>query len=135
MNIDTSQAHNALGDIVILDKVLENFNITNDTLINHVVTLVGIEKKELFAKELPGALKELSAPNKCTSLAMRKRIVAAGISYTNILETYEEEKLIGLQKLFGEDESGTARVTVKKKVVRKIYDLFEKDSTPAMQNN
>ena len=135
MNIDTSQAHNDLEDVVILDKVLENFNITNDTLIDHVVTLVEIEKKELFAKELPGALKELSALNECTSLAMRKRIVAAGISYTKILEAYEEEKLIGWQKLFGKDESGIARFTVNKKVVRKIYDLFEKDSTPTMQNN
>ena len=45
MNIDTSQAHNDLDDVVILDKVLENFNITNDTLIDRVVTLVEIEKK------------------------------------------------------------------------------------------
>ena len=35
MNMDTSQAYNALDNVVILDKVLENFNITNDILINH----------------------------------------------------------------------------------------------------
>ena len=37
-----------------------------------------------------------------------RKIIVAGISYTKIMETYEEEKLIGLQKLFGKDESGTA---------------------------
>ncbi|XP_011883708.1 PREDICTED: uncharacterized protein LOC105570866, partial [Vollenhovia emeryi] len=105
MGIDTSQAHNALDDVVILDKVLENFNITNDSIVKNVITLVDIEKKELFAKELPGALQELSALNECTSLTMRKRIIAAGISYKNISETYEEEKLVGLKKLFGKDES------------------------------
>lgn len=135
MDIDTSQAHNALDDVVIFDKVLEHLNVTNDSIINHVVTLVEIEKKELFAKELPGALQELSALNECTSLTMRKRMVAAGISYTKILETYKEEKLIGLQKLFGKDESGTARVTINKKVIKKIYEFFEKNATPVMENN
>ena len=36
MNMGTSQAYNALDNVVIFYIVLENFNITNDTLIKVV---------------------------------------------------------------------------------------------------
>ncbi|XP_066581510.1 uncharacterized protein [Prorops nasuta] len=35
LNIDITQAHNALDDVIILDKVLKKFNITTDSIINN----------------------------------------------------------------------------------------------------
>ena len=132
MNIDTSQAHNALDDVLILDKVLENFNITHENIIKHVVTIDEIDRREKFAKELPSALQQLNALNECRSLATRKKIVAARISFNMIVEAYEKDKFIGLQNLFGKDDSNNTKVTANRTVVRKVHDYLEKKFTPAV---
>lgn len=57
LQIEISQAHDALADVVILEKVIEKLNISSDKIISSTVTWINIDKQEKFNEQLPEALK------------------------------------------------------------------------------
>ncbi|XP_058810383.1 uncharacterized protein LOC131675422 [Phymastichus coffea] len=124
LQIETSQAHDALADVLILEKVVAKFNISYETMINCTVCMIDIVQQQNVNAQIRKALKNLNVLNSCTSSGIRKNIAAAQISYEMILKSYEDNKLQGLQNLLGNKENGNIKVTKNKKVIQKIYDFL-----------
>ena len=57
---------------------------------------------------------------------MRKKIIAADVSYEMVLNAYNEHKFEGIYNALGEDENGVIKVTKSRKVAQKIYDYLQK---------
>lgn len=120
--INNDEAHNAICDVQMLEQVLNKLNVSKATLLASSVTWSHIEENENFSKNLPNALKALVTLNQCTSLATRKKMITAKISYDLLLNAYKENKFMGLLNILGEDENGIIRVTKCRRVVQRIHD-------------
>lgn len=122
--INTNEAHNAVCDVQMLEQVLKKMNVSNETILASSLSWNQAVENENFLQELPNALKALSPLNNCTSLATRKKMIAANISYDMLLDSYKQNKLLGLLDVLGEDENGIIRVTKCRRVVQKICDYL-----------
>ena len=126
LQISTDQAHNAIYDVEMLDQVLCKLNITSQQLIECAISWSKIQENKIFLEKLPNALKELNSLNECTTLSTRKKIIVAGITFDMILNAYNQNKLMGLLDILGEDENGIVRVTKNRKIATKIGCYLEK---------
>lgn len=125
LEISTSNAHNATDDVAMLEQVIMKLGISDETFFENTLTWDDAIKRQQFDEELPKALKNLDGLKTCTSLATRKKIVAAGISYDLILQVHQKNKLMGVLNLFGEDENGNIKVSKSSSVSKKICDFLE----------
>ncbi|XP_039304358.1 uncharacterized protein LOC120357591 [Solenopsis invicta] len=128
LQISTTDAHNAINDVIILEQIIIKLGIPNQNILESTLTWNQAIEKKAFHDNLPNALKKLSVLSTCTSLATRKKLIAANISYDLILDSFKQHKLIGLLNLFGEDENGIVRVTKSRSVIQKISEFLEKMS-------
>ncbi|XP_066589564.1 uncharacterized protein [Prorops nasuta] len=117
LQINAQDAHNAKADVRILHEVLLKLQISDETLKEYVVTWKMIKDKKLFQEKLSGELKKLEMLKGCTSLATRKKLIAANITYEIMEETYNNHKNVGLYDLL-------THVTKSSIVIRKINDYF-----------
>lgn len=53
-------------------------------------------------------------------------VIVAGITFDMILNAYNQNKLMGLLDILGEDENGIVRVTKNRKIATKIGCYLEK---------
>ena len=58
----------------------------------------------------------------CTSVQMRKKIIASDIMIAMVIVAYKEHGFDELSRLFGADKNGKIRVTNNRKVKNKICD-------------
>lgn len=65
--------------------------------------------------------------NTCTSLATRKKLACANITFEIFLEPYNKNKLLGIKELLGNNENKQTRVTKSKSVINKLFQFFEKN--------
>lgn len=63
--------------------------------------------------------------NKCTSVAIRKKMIISNISFNDIKDTYKESGQDGIARLLGVDENGRIRVTKTKSVITKLCDFLK----------
>ncbi|XP_066596284.1 uncharacterized protein [Prorops nasuta] len=127
MQIDNANAHDAIADVTMLEQVLIKLNISNDKLKENYLSWSAAENKITFAKNLPTALKDLSALKDCTSASIRKKMVSANITYQMIVDAYNKNNYEGLSELLGKDENNRVKVT-------KIPKMFIIDLTHILQN-
>ena len=125
LQINCDKAHNAVADVRMLRNVLLKCNISDEKLKECCVSWSTIEEQEAFKDQLPGELNKLKVLNKCTSLLIRKKIVAAGISYDMIINAYKQNKFVEVSSLLGKNEEGFIRVTTNKQVLTKLCDFLE----------
>ena len=123
--IPSIDAHNAINDIIMLEQLIIKLDVKNHQMLESTLTWNEAVDKKIFNDELPSALQKLHGLDTCTSLATTKKLIVAKMSYNLILETFKNDKLIGLLNLFDEDENGDVRVTKCRKVVKKISDFLE----------
>ncbi|XP_023246840.1 uncharacterized protein LOC111643363 [Copidosoma floridanum] len=124
-DISCNKAHDALQDVVMLQQVVEKLKIKNSDLYQNVCTWSDVERKIQYSKNLPNFLKNLTALDECLSLNMRKKLVAAQITYDMVIDAFEKEKFEGLLNLFGEDENGFVKVTKNKQILDKLYAYLQ----------
>ncbi|KAK0077126.1 hypothetical protein PV326_010265 [Microctonus aethiopoides] len=60
-------------------------------------------------------LKSYKILNKCTSVAIRNKMIISNISFNNTKDTYKESD--GIARLFGADENGRIHETKTKKII------------------
>lgn len=125
LNIDIAEAHNAICDVDILEKVLRKLNITDKMILQSSLSWDVALQKMSFSKNLPNAMKNLNALEKCMSYGMRKKMILANISYDMVLDAYRENKFSGISNILGEDENGRISVTKNRKILKKICDYLE----------
>ena len=95
--IDCKKAYDALQDVIMLDAVLKNLNVSNDDLKKSFLSWEGAQNKIIFLENLPNAMKKLNGLTECTSQGMRKKMVAANITFEILLDSYIQNKLHGLR--------------------------------------
>lgn len=127
LQIDSTNAHDAIADVKMLEQVLIKLNISNDKLKEHYFTWSDAENKIIFAQNLPSALQNLNALKDCTSAGMRKKMVCANITYEMIVDAYNKDNYQGLVNLLGKDENNRVKVTKNKKVLDKLLDYLSKN--------
>lgn len=127
--IDTSNAHNAVQDVEMLQQVVIKLGITNDDLQSSAKTLEDVLQVMNDAQELSKVSKDLNLNKliRCTSKAMRDKMARSKISYNMILDACKQKKFQTLRNLLGKDESGSVRVTTVKNVATKIFDYLQKN--------
>ena len=128
-NIPTMNAHNAISDCIMLEQVIVKLDISSQKLIKNILPWEKAIELKNYTSNLTNNLKNLEALKSCTSLATRKRIIAADIRYETIIDTFNENKLAGLVSLFGEDQNAVIAVTKNRSVIKKIAEFLEKTST------
>ncbi|KAK0075894.1 hypothetical protein PV325_006191, partial [Microctonus aethiopoides] len=91
------QAHDALGHVSVLKRVLVKLNISQEQLIKSSLNWNDAKEKVLLA-------------DKCNLL----------LNFNNIKDTYKESDQDGIARLLGVDENGRIRVTKTKSVTTKL---------------
>lgn len=81
LQINCDEAHNAVADVRMLRDVLLKYNVSDEKIKECCLNWSAVKDQEAFKDQLPNELNKLKELNKCTSLAIRKKIIAAGISY------------------------------------------------------
>ncbi|KAK0169186.1 hypothetical protein PV327_011725, partial [Microctonus hyperodae] len=125
LQINGDKAHDALYDVIMLDKVLKKLNITTNDLLGSFLSWDDASNKIKFSQNLPNALKELHLLTDCVSIGMRKRMAAANVSYETLEDAYKTSKYAGIVQVLGKDENGAVKVTKAKKILEKIFNYFE----------
>jgi len=91
----------------------------------HSFTWTEAYDKILFLQNLLKSLENLNSFNGCISYNMKKKMVAAKITYKMIVEAYKKQKLEGLSNLLGKDDNGNIQVTKNKRVLSKLFDFLQ----------
>ncbi|KAJ8676959.1 hypothetical protein QAD02_012746 [Eretmocerus hayati] len=123
---DVLEAHDALNDVIMLEKLLRKLCGEGDTtpILNHTVSFedtVNWKKKLAIAKQCKSSLAEIDI-----SEHMKKKISNAGINMEILQEAYKGGGYEGLQILLGENIGGKPRVTTTKKIINKVFEYFSK---------
>ncbi|KAK0071999.1 hypothetical protein PV325_012047, partial [Microctonus aethiopoides] len=119
------QAHDALGDVSILERILVKLNISQQQLIKSSLNWNDAKEKVLFADKCNLLLKSYKILNKGTSVAIRKKMIISNISFNDIKDTYKESGQDGIARLLDVDENGRIRVTKTKSVITKLCDFLK----------
>ena len=123
--INCEKAHDALHDVIILDEVLKKLNVSNDELKKSFLSWEGAQNKITFLQNLPNAMKKLNAVKDCTSQGMRRKMVAANVTFEMMHDAYIQNKFNELCDTLGKGENGIIKVTKDKKILQKIFNYFE----------
>ncbi|KAJ8678072.1 hypothetical protein QAD02_013859 [Eretmocerus hayati] len=124
-NICCDNAHDALYDCIVLEKVGEKLEISSVDFRKTFISWTKAEENLKFSAKLGPARKKLCMLNSCTSTGMRDEMIAARVTYEIILHAYQQNELDGIIRLFGEDANAIVRVTKNETVIDKIHKYFE----------
>ena len=61
----------------------------------------------------------------CTSVQMRKKMIASDITVAMVIDAYRDHGFGGLSRLVGADKNGKIRVSNNRKVKNKICDYLK----------
>lgn len=88
LSISAENAHDALADVIILEKVLIQLNVTDADIIKSCSSW---EKKKLL-ENIAVELEKFDLLKSCTSEATRKSLILCGISVEELKEAFAEKK-------------------------------------------
>ncbi|XP_058801603.1 uncharacterized protein LOC131670209 [Phymastichus coffea] len=125
LKIEGYAAHDALDDIAILNEILTKLKITNDEMKNHAIQWSAEKDKIALTDKCQSNMKLYDELKTCTSVQMRKKMIACDISVDMIIDNYKQEGYDGLSRLLGRDENGKVRVTNNKNVIYKIINYLK----------
>ncbi|KAK0076364.1 hypothetical protein PV325_005506 [Microctonus aethiopoides] len=111
LEINQDKAHDALYDVIMLDKVLKKLNITTNDLLGSFLSWDDACNKIKFSENLPNALKKLQLLKDCVPTGMRKKMAAANVSYETLENAYKTSKYTNIVQVLGKDENGVVKVT------------------------
>lgn len=111
--------HNALSDILILNKLLIHIDIKTDTIKSHTRSVADILRVETQATELFTNKVSLESLNGVSS-SMKMKIAKAGINLKILKEAYMQGGDERIRLLLGEDVQGKPRVTKNVKILKSI---------------
>ena len=125
LNIHGFQAHDAIGDVAMLEQIVLNLNITNMQISQSSFTWNTAKEKILLSQKYTLNIKLYDEFKNCTSVNMRKRFIATDTSVNMIIDAYKQHGFDGLKRLFGADQNSNIRVTNNKKVITKLVDYLK----------
>ena len=125
---ETYNAHDALGDVVSLQRLCEHINISEADMKQHSSSLnTQIAKFEHSrkAEKCANSLQEL-VDKKVISRAMSTRIASSGLSLDHLKLAVSRGELDGLAELFKEKVEGKPRVTARMSIIQRVFDFMKK---------
>lgn len=120
---DKSAAHNALNDVKMLVKLLENLGVTRNEIIATSESLSAFENR----KETKKRIKEISSTMQDIEISaqLRNKISKAGIDRKSLQQACDSG-FETLQFLFSETVNQKPRVTANRTLIMKVYDQIVK---------
>lgn len=125
LKIQGFQAHDAVGDVAMLEQIVLKLEISETQIIQSSFTWNSAKEKILLSKKISLNLKLYDELKDCTSKETKKKLIAANISVDEIIDKYKENGFNGISNLFGADENGLIRITKSKKVINKLIDYLK----------
>lgn len=119
---DMMNAHNALNDVLVLQKLLNKICKNKTTLIENTKStefILSSKARLQKTKECKQSLLNLTLSNQ-----MKGKIAKAGINKAILQEAFKTGGLAGLTILLGENVNNKPRVTVNKKIIKSIHDYL-----------
>ncbi|XP_034230904.1 uncharacterized protein LOC117639401 [Thrips palmi] len=117
LNIDSSDAHDALADVTILNTVLVKLKISSTELIENSTDIQILIPRYYEQKEANSRLKDLKPLFGVVSENMRKKLAAANVSLQSLRDAYNASGETGISELLGNTtEDGKPLVTRHKPV-------------------
>lgn len=111
--------HNAVSDVLTLNKLLLKISIKTDTIKSHARSVADILRVEMQVAESAMNKASLESLNGVSS-GMKMKIAKAGINLKILKEAYMQGGDEGVRLLLGEDVQGKPRVTKNVKILKSI---------------
>ena len=112
-------AHNALGDVKALSKLVEKVKVTTSCFVQKSISVNSFLRSAQMSKETKDIIKAMDCME-TVSKGMRKKIAEAGISMKHLKEAFSKGGNKGVELLLGEDVGGRPRVTKTKKIITSV---------------
>lgn len=120
---DNLDAHNALGDVLMLQKLIIKLGVSSDSIIQKTQSIHYILNAKTRNSKLDSCKQSLS--NLSISNFMKRKIANAAIDLSILKEAFKTGDLKGLTILLGENVNGKPRVTNSKAIIKNIYDQIK----------
>lgn len=126
LKISSANAHNAVQDVCILEKIINKSGISYETLTKYAVSYAEKSQKWIIDKRTNSLLPDLSPLNSIVSLDIRKKLARASINMQCLKDTYFQSSSEGIYQLLSKKENNKPVITASKSVINKIIDYFKK---------
>ncbi|XP_017888613.1 uncharacterized protein LOC108630062 [Ceratina calcarata] len=124
MNLSIKDAHNAICDVILLEKLVRKF-ISYDDLVQNTKSVISLTESMDKEKNCQIYLKSLNPLVEVVSKAMLKRMAYSAISYESILCEYQKSEKHVID-LLEQRVKGKAQVIKSKKVLNTILSYLSK---------
>ncbi|XP_034247029.1 uncharacterized protein LOC117648577 [Thrips palmi] len=125
-NISTTNAHNALGDVVVLQAIVDRIGVSRFDLVRHLKTAGSIvEGVQQTAKRKMNE-QSLTCLKPAVSAHMVKKIATAGITLGMLQETFVKGGSDAVAFLLSQDVGGAPKVTKQKTKLMAVAQAVEK---------
>ena len=120
LKIQRFQAHNAINDIAVLNKIIVALKMTNNQIEKQIIESSlkwnAAKEKIVLSHNCNSSMKLYDELKSCTSVQMRKRMIVCDITVNMVIDAYKQYGFDGLTRLLGPDENGYIHVTKIKKL-------------------
>ena len=99
MKIKDFKAHDALGDVVILNEVIAKYKVTDKEIITSAIKWQTAKEKLSVSKKCISDMKLYKELKSCTSVQMRKKIIASDITVAMVIGAYKKHGYDELSRL------------------------------------
>lgn len=113
-------AHNALTDCIVLEGLLNHFEVSNDLLRKSLMTFGAFMERQVALKKRNEILPSLQSLSTYVTKHMIGKMALAGVTIDELEEVYEEKQFNGLVACLGVQINGKPRVTQSKKIIEAV---------------
>lgn len=120
------EAHDALVDCVLLNGLLEHFEVSEDRIKESCKTITNVLERQAVLKKKTANMPNLDPlADHGVSKLMRGRMAENGVTLEQLAEEYKLHQRKGLEVCLGVQLNGKPRVTTSKKIIDKIEAYFK----------
>ena len=126
LNISINNAHNAIKDVFILEKIIKKCGITYEKLSEASLTYTKSIEKWILDDQIKKTLPSLDPLKTVISLDIRRKMAKASISIDDLKNIYSESGTAGVTSLLSKPKNNKALVTAHKPTIKKLIQWIEK---------
>ena len=119
-------AHNALDDVISLEKLYTISSVSNEVALQHsFIVLWGFDLVKFQAETSSNAeTMQILADKKVISQGMIKKIACSGLKFQHLMTVFKKNGVNGLCEILSEKHCGKPRVTNCKKAIQGLAEFF-----------
>lgn len=120
------QAHNAVGDCLLLRGLLDHFKVTDKTLVEKAVTTDDFLQRQALNRKEKNNLPSLLAMLGPVKKGMLSKMARHGITLNDLKSEFQLHGKKGIEVCLGVQVNGKPRVTTNKRIVQSVCEFVEK---------